>query len=68
MITSAPDGRISYTMLAAAQACGVSLTTLREAYKSGRLEVHYPTGRPVVLVEDLRAWIKSCPTESPTGV
>lgn len=59
--------RISYTVAEAAEAVGMSVDVVRRAYRSGALEVHYPTSRPVILRADLEAWIANSSTEKATA-
>lgn len=50
----------------AAEASGVSKTTIREALADGALVAHYVGGRaskPVIRAADLDEWIESLPTE-----
>jgi excisionase family DNA binding protein len=55
--------RISYSINEAAVAVGVSVSTLRAAYRNGELDVHYPSGgKPLILHEDLVAWVAKAPT------
>lgn len=54
---------LAYSVQDAAAATGVSPDVIRRAIKAGNLPVKYPTTRPVVLVDDLRAWLESSPTE-----
>lgn len=66
MATSQPHptyARVSYPIRDAAAATGYSESTIRRAIASGDLVVHYPADRPVILAEDLRAWVASAPTE-----
>lgn len=52
-----------YTPAEAAQFARVSETTLRDAYRSGRLRVVQPLGHrhPKVLHSDLMRWIQGLP-------
>lgn len=54
---------VSYSIQGAAEASGVSPDTIRRAVRAGDLAVHYPTSRPVILRDELEAWIKASPTE-----
>lgn len=54
---------VSYTVQGAAEASGLSADVIRRAVKSGDLVAHYPTSRPVILRDELEAWIKASPTE-----
>lgn len=55
--------RIALTRAQAAESVGVSRDTIRRAVQSGDLIEHYITATPVILVDDLRAWITAAPTE-----
>lgn len=55
--------QISYPLADAAKATGYSESTIRRAVASGDLVVHYPAGKPVILADDLRAWVANAPTE-----
>lgn len=54
---------VAVTLDRAAELTGVSIETIRRAIRANRLIAHYPTKRPVVLIDDLRAWIEAAPTE-----
>ena len=56
--------RIAVTRDQAADLVGVSVRTLVRAIRAGRLVEHYPSAKPVILVDELRAWIESSPTSS----
>lgn len=47
----------------AAALVGMSVDTIRRAIRSNSLVAHYPTKRPVILVDDLRSWVEAAPTE-----
>ena len=55
--------KIAFNLVEAAQATGVSDKTIRRAVACGDLPVKYPTSRPVVMADDLRAWVESAPSE-----
>jgi hypothetical protein len=55
---------IAVTVQQAAAMTGMSVDVIRRAINSKNLVAHYPTSRPVVLVDELRAWVKASPTES----
>lgn len=55
--------RLSYNVADAAAAVGVSPDVIRRAVRNGDIPVHYPTSRPVILRDDLEAWLASTPTE-----
>ena len=59
---TATDESLAYTVEKAAEIAGVSPMTIRRAYASGALEVHYPTSRPVILRADLESWLRRSPT------
>lgn len=59
-----PEERVAFTPAEAARLAGVSLDAIRVAYRSGDLTAHYRSPqRPVILRDDLIAWIKAAPTE-----
>jgi len=55
--------RIAFTLAEAAIASGVSTRTLQRAIADYSLPARYPTARPVILAEDLRAWLSASPSE-----
>ena len=59
--------KIAYNMKEAAEAAGVSVSTLRRAIANNDLIANYPTASAVILKEELQKWIKATPTESPRG-
>lgn len=60
---TAPE-RVAYTPAEAAEASGVSIDTIRRAYRNGDLVCHYRSPqRPIILRDDLVAWIAAAPTE-----
>lgn len=56
--------RISVSRAQAAEMVGLSGRTISRAIQSGELVEHYVSARPVILVDDLRAWISSAPTSA----
>ena len=54
---------IAYTIPEAADATGYGETVLRNAIKAQELEPHYVGNKPVLLADDLVAWVRSLPTE-----
>ncbi len=54
---------ISVDYHAAAEMTGHSVDVIRRAVRAGDLVPRYPTSKPVLLVEDLRAWVMRSPTE-----
>lgn len=57
--------KIAFNIKEAAEAAGVSVTTLRRAIKNNDLIANYPTASAVILKEELESWLKSTPTDSP---
>lgn len=58
--------RLAYTIAEAAEAVGVSVTTIRRAIASGALPVRFlgqGRTRPSIDRDDLVAWIKAAPRE-----
>lgn len=54
---------IALTFAEAGAAVGVSDRTIRRAVEAGDLPVRYIGRRPVVLVDDLKAWVENAPSE-----
>lgn len=63
MARTAPAEPISVDYHGAAEMTGHSVDVIRRAVRAGHLVPRYPTAKPVLLVEDVRAWITSSPTE-----
>jgi hypothetical protein len=61
-----PDERIAVSRVRAMELVDVSRDTLLKALRTGDLVEHYVTSKPLILVDDLRAWVTSAPT-SPRG-
>lgn len=59
--------KIAYNIKEAAEAAGVSISTIRRAIREHDLIAHYPTAAAVIHRDQLEAWIKGSPTESPRG-
>lgn len=57
--TAAP---LAYSITDAAKAAAVSDKTIRRAIAAGDLPVAKPTSRPVVMRDDLLAWLQSTRT------
>lgn len=55
--------KLAYSIKDAAEAVGVSVTTLREAINRSELTVKYPTTRPVIPAEELTKWLDALPDE-----
>lgn len=58
---------ISYELVHAAAAVGLSDRTLRDAIADGSLTAHYQGRKPLILRDDLIDWIRSLPTEKRTA-
>lgn len=58
---------LAYNYEAAAAAVGVSDKVIRRAVADGSLVAHYVTARPVILADELRAWVESAPTRPRKG-
>ena len=56
--------RISVTRDQAADLVGLSKDTVVRAVRAGELVEHYVSAKPVILVDDLRAWITAAPTRT----
>ena len=54
--------RLAYTISDAAVAVGVSERVIRRALASGDLTAKYVTSRPVILADELRAWVEAAPS------
>jgi hypothetical protein len=52
---------IAYSILQAAEACGVSHDVIRQAIRSGQLIAKYPTRKAVILRTDLELWLANAP-------
>ncbi|NOJ59774.1 helix-turn-helix domain-containing protein [Arthrobacter sp. 260] len=59
--------KIAYNIQEAAAAVGCSADTLRAHIKAGYLIARYPTSRPVIVREELIAWLSSLPSEPKGG-
>ena len=57
---------VAYNLQDAAAAAGVSVDTIRRAIRAGDLIANYPTSRPVILRDELDAWLRATPTEPKT--
>ena len=60
---SADHGLISVTIPAAAKLTGISVQSIRRAIDKGDLVPRYPTTRPVLMWDEVKAWVDSAPTE-----
>lgn len=57
--------RIAVTRDQAADLVGLSNRTIVRAIRAGELIEHYVSAKPVILIDDLREWIKAAPTSTP---
>lgn len=57
--------RIAVNRDQAAEMVGLSKDTIRRAIAAGDLVEHFVTSKPVILVDELRAWVAAAPTEGP---
>ena len=58
-----PSPRVVYSLEDAAAECGVSPGFLRDFVIRNNLIAHYANSKPIILAEDLRAWVRSLPEE-----
>lgn len=56
---------LAYTIEDAATAAGVSKSTLNRAIASGDLTRRYPNSKPVIMADELAAWLESLPLDKP---
>lgn len=56
---------LAYSIPDAAVAVGYSETVLKEVVRRGELVPRYANSKPVLLAEDLLAWLQSLPLEPP---
>jgi excisionase family DNA binding protein len=52
---------IAYSVLQAAEVCGLHADTIRKAIRSGQLIAKYPTRKAVILRTDLELWLSNAP-------
>ena len=62
-MTADTGQRIAVSRAQAADMVGLSTRSLARAVRSGELVEHFVSARPVILVDDLRAWISGAPTK-----
>lgn len=68
-----PIEAVSFDIPGAGRATGVSSDVIRRAVNAGDLTVHYPeidgqqVAKPLILADDLRAWVASGKTERVTS-
>jgi hypothetical protein len=58
---------LAYTIEEAAVACGVSVRTLNRAIARGDITRKYPTSYPVIMADELHAWLESLPVDKPVA-
>lgn len=58
-------GKLGFTVQEAAASCGVSADVIRAHIKRGNLAARYPTSRPIIDAEELKAWFQALPSEAP---
>lgn len=54
---------VSYDLTGASLSSGITVRDLQRAIKAGDLVTHYRGTKPIILREELRAFIKALPTE-----
>lgn len=59
------DEAFAYTIPDAAKKAGISVSSLRRHIEAHNITVRYPTKTPVILAEELKAWLRALPTEAP---
>jgi len=57
--------KLAYTYEEAAEAIGVSITSIRRIVDRGDLVARYPTKKPVILATELEDYLEGLPTEAP---
>lgn len=56
----------AYTLAEAADAAGTSVPVLRRFIAKNDLTTRYIGHKPVILADELDAWLEALPTEAPT--
>jgi hypothetical protein len=56
---------ICVTVDQAAAMVGLSAQAIRRAILQGELSARYPTSRPVIMIEELHAWVDASTTRKP---
>lgn len=56
---------LAYSMKGAAEATGVSVTTLEREIEAGNLNVRYVRSKRVIDADELKAWVHSRPYDRP---
>jgi hypothetical protein len=64
-MTTPPPPPICVTVDHAAAMVGLSAQAIRRAILQGDLTAHYPTSRPMIMVDDLRGWVESSTRKRP---
>lgn len=68
-----PIAAVSFDIAGASAASGISTQVIRRAINAGDLESHYPDvdgrqiDKPLILADDLRAWVARGKTERKTA-
>lgn len=55
------------TYATAAEISGLSVKAIQRAVSRGDLVPRYPTARPLLLVDELRAYLEAAPSEPPAA-
>lgn len=56
---------LAYTLEGAAEACGLSLSVIKQLAAAGEITRRYHGRKPVILARDLQAFLDSLPYEPP---
>ena len=57
--------QIAYSLKQAAEACGISLSLIKQFVRDGDLNPRYVNSKPVIPASELAAWVDSLPYERP---
>lgn len=55
--------KLAYTVQELAEAVGVSHDVISRAIRAGKLAARYPTSRPVIPVDEAKAWFDALPSD-----
>lgn len=58
--------KLAYPLPEAAELAGTSLAVLRRKIAAHDLTVRYIGHKPVILADELKAWLEALPTEAPS--
>lgn len=58
--------KLAYSIAEAADAASISVSILRRKISANEISVRYVGTKPVILAEELSAWLNALPAESPT--